>query len=877
MKPRYLSPRRFHSVLLAALALSLSSAAALAQAPPPFQIRLAARKFIPPEGFDAGFRTALDAQPPGGGLHGYIQFRDPLTLSDHALLETAGVRLVDFLHHDVYVAWVPRDIDWAGAGLGQKVRWTGPIETNDKIGLAVRIGPLPPWAFDGSTGEVRVVVNIFRDSDVAAVLRTLGIRQIKVMGRLSVRSVAILATLVELRNLAAMDSIQSIEMGPVPKFPLNENGRRTTNTDAVQRPVRATAAGSFGLAGWTGNGVRIGVFDSKGFDESHADFSGAYPGGTGSSRVYEPGSGPTYDHATQVASVAAGNGSLSDLSGFPEWSLRGHAPRASLGNFVNDADEGLHDAITEQDTHVTVHPYNQGIEPKYYGTADDFDLRVRGDATWDGDKIEPRCEIWSLGNNGVTADVGPTEGYYSGVAAAKNVIAVGSVDALDGQVSDLSSLGPTYDGRVKPDLVAPGAYDSLENIGLWAAIPGPGYGQASGTSFAAPAVAGILALMMEAGASVGDPAGSLLPSTYKAMLIETARDCVKARATPPRDVTNPDTGSTLLYHAGPDFASGFGLVDAEAAVEIATHPARYVESTLEPEATGHEWIVTVPEGSLEVKVVLAWDDEPGSTVASATESKLINDLDLVLVAPDGMEYHPWTLEPLPLSLDSVTLEPDADLDPISSSDVKPAERGVDDRNNVEMVSVCRPVPGIWKIRVDYSFSAFGNYQPYSVAVSHDMWMMFYVEPGGPFTICDRFPFLCRPPVGPPVEPPEGLHAGPPLTIDPRSGVVHIDPLRAIPLSEICKLIGGCRPGRGSALLEGPGLAIELRGHPEDAKMLVLDDLGTILVENEERTTERIVTLESVDPGRRLFLLLVRPDDRPYEDTLSLELALHWID
>jgi hypothetical protein len=92
----------------------------------------------------------------------------------------------------------------------------------------------------------------------------------------------------------------------------------------------------------------------------------------------------------------------------------------------------------------------------------------------------------SMGNEGNTA------GSIIAPADADSIISAGAVN-YSGVLASFSSVGPTNDGRIKPDVVAPGV-----SIYVASTAGASAYGHSSGTSFSCPLTAGVAALVLSA-------------------------------------------------------------------------------------------------------------------------------------------------------------------------------------------------------------------------------------------------------------------------------------------------------------------------------------------------------------------------------------------
>lgn len=416
-------------------------------------------------------------------------------------------------------------------------------------------------------------------------------------------------------TIAQLPSVQMIDVGL--RTPKNERGISSFNL-AINHVNRVHR----NYPNLDGRGLTVSLKENV-FDTADIDFKGRFLLNPNSSRELS-------SHATFMATTIVGAGN-SDFTG------TGVARNARIqsNNFSTLLPSTAAD-YQEQQISVENHSYGVGVENYYGAEALAYDLSTRD--------RPGLVHVFSAGNRGNEAS---NSGHYRGLQGmsnltgnfklAKNVLVVGALDST-GHIAPLSSRGPAYDGRIKPDLVA--------------------YGP-DGTSGAAALVSGAALLLQQQYKDLTQ--GNELPSSalIRALLVNGVDD---------------------LDEPGPDYNGGYGSLNVFRSVE-ALRKKRYFTSRL---SVGQSLSLPleIPTGARNLRIALAWNEPPGTAInQGANAPAVIQQIAFSLLLPNGELILPWVLDTAKNNLQQKAI------------------RGQELLNNFKQISLANPPFGSAQIQI----------------------------------------------------------------------------------------------------------------------------------------------------------------------------------
>jgi hypothetical protein len=613
---------------------------------------------------------ALSPSASGSQLR-LIQFIGPIKRAWLDKLQASGFELIAYVPNNGYLVRGDGQVTSRLLSLAESderfVQWEGSFEAPHKIHPAlvdsINSNPL---------AEVAVAIQVARTSSGKDPRQENDIRTARRMAASLIGDAYEVSNFANLKLriaaasvplLAALPNVVNIE----PWFEPQLFDERSDQIIAANLTGDGKSANGPGYMSWLAAhgftsrfGFAIDVSDTgldRGFttaDKLHPDFLDAQ----NQSRVVyardytsELDPGDVEGHGTINLSIAGGGNTSSaagarDSAGF-NYGL-GVAPFALLGSSKIFQSNGRFDLI-EPYTKLVSDAYRDGarvssnswgaISNSYTIESQEYDLRVRdADPAQPGNQEIPICFAAGNASRPKTLGSPSTAKTVICVAASENsrkggedgcgVIDSEADSALD--MASFSSGGPVDDGRIKPDLTAPGTHIQGA-ASQHAEFNGAGvcgqdfdkpyfpagqtlYTWSSGTSHSTPQVSGAAALVRQFFLNRGEePSAALI----KVLLLGTASY-----------LTGEGAGGDL-----PHARQGWGLMNLNRAFDTASKV--FVNQTTTLTDSGQEFAITgeVKDSSQPFRVMLAWSDAPGFSGAAPW----VNDLDLE-VSINGQVY-----------------------------------------------------------------------------------------------------------------------------------------------------------------------------------------------------------------------------------------------
>jgi len=643
----------------------------------------------------------------GRHLH-LVQFAGPVKERWLAELKQYGVQIVSYIPENAYLIYgdaaaLARVQAWAG--ISEFTQWEGEYSQDLKVHTKARalVVRRSDGTFEAAKFAIQLIVDTNSNTSTLALIDRLKTAPAQIDYQLDqYHNLVVSLPSDQLDIIAAQPDVISIQPYEQPKL------RDERQDQIVAGNLIGTAPSGPGYLAWLASkGFTQAQFDASGFvvdvADSGIDNGSTSPGHFGlyrngdtsqSSRVaysrFEP-----QNHVTGTLSGCDGHGTLNShiianfdaYTGFQHQDAAGYSYGLGICPFVKVGASVIFDNSIPNNDYTS--PNFNTMASDAYGSGarvsnNSWGSDVNGDYDFEAqtyDKLVRDAQSSVNGNQEMifafaAGNAGPcTPKKSQGIdspGSAKNVITVGasanvrSLSIANGgnssvgndacgeadanavsadDISCASSRGPCSDGRMKPDLVAPGihitggvpqispppspfglgsAIDCFDALGI-CALPNSGttgntnnffplgqqfYSESSGTSHATPVVAGACALVRQyfINNSLTPPS----PAMTKAFLMNSARYLKGSGA------------NDNLWSA----SQGMGEVNLGLAFDGG---ARFLRDQLTADkftATGQRLAFAgqVVDGTKPFRVTIAWTDAPGNTTGAAYN----NNLDLVV-------------------------------------------------------------------------------------------------------------------------------------------------------------------------------------------------------------------------------------------------------
>ncbi len=566
-------------------------------------------------------------------------------------LRDAGTEIIQYVPHQAFIVYGSGDAIQKAAA-HSRVRWTGrylpEYKTSkvlaDQIAMSGRIRQTKDSGFSPleltAKNEAVFDIAVFANSDLGLAAQEIAsLTGGKIIDTIKLPNnffnlVRVEADLGRVQEASKVEAVFSIESWGRPRKE-DEIAAHIVAGNYIGNVVNTPGYNPLTQFGVDGQGVTVAVVD----DGVGIPGDGGFyvTGGNTTNALLRGATAGADGHGHLQASIIAGDApySILDPNGY-NYGL-GIAPKAHIVNIplLRTGYTG-NEAATVDDAVTTAGPNGviANISNNSWGLTTNGNVYDSSAAQFDGfvrdasaaTSIDPLLLVFSAGNQGSAGLTRPK--------VAKNVISVGATENIRPtlnssggstgvadnieQLPDFSSRGPAADSRIKPDISAPGDAITGGRSG-----PDVLFGNvdtfhrvSSGTSHAAPQVAGAAALFTQAWKAENGGANPS-PAMVKAALINGA-------------VEVTGTGASL---SRPNGAEGWGRINLKNVLSTGA-AMTHIDQTQPLSTVGEvrNFVGTIPDGARPVRVSLVWTDPP-----AAADPALVNDLDLE-VSIGGNKY-----------------------------------------------------------------------------------------------------------------------------------------------------------------------------------------------------------------------------------------------
>jgi len=579
----------------------------------------------------------------GGKDYYIVQFGAIATGEWLKSLEAAGAEVVQYVPHNAFFVYAD------GAAINRianhsRVRWVGNYPAEEKLSPVLRaqladargtsqisdkITPIK--MIGGNRGIFEVAVFSRADlTEVVGAIQNVASVEIKDVTKLPhnyFNIVTVEIALDRVADLSRLKDVVSIDAFIEPQIEDERAAQIVAGNFLSQTMIAPPGYNPLSLFGVTGNNVTVSVTDTGvgipgngGFYMTAANVVNVLNGAAAGAS--------TDSHGHAVSTMIAGSTPFStnlDPQGY-KYGM-GVAPNAHILNipllksgYIGGFQGGRTQAVNDTVMTAGVNGVRGTISNNSWGDGTNGNSYDAQAAQYDGfaqdastaATIDPLLVVFSAGNSGTSGLTRPK--------MSKNTIAVASSENLRPELSstggnnidDLassSSRGPAADGRIKPDISAPGNTVAGGNSGTASGNIDTFHRWGSGTSFAAPQIAGSAALFTEFWKN-GHGGANPSPALIKAALINSA-------------VEINGVGSTTVI---PNGNEGWGRVNLKNVFNTGV-PMKYLNQTTGFSDVGEssQFSGTIADSTKPFRISLVWTDPPG-----VSNPALVNNLDLTV-------------------------------------------------------------------------------------------------------------------------------------------------------------------------------------------------------------------------------------------------------